>query len=1642
MSLFVEKPVKRNHACTLVLCVLILLKNISFKEKLKGMNRMNKRGKKWLSMMVASSLFATNISVQPVNAMASIKKEKEKEVEQVVEKNEKINSVSQYAADENTPFSWDNANVYFVITDRFNNGDKSNDHSYGRSGNSSTVPASYRSTFSEIAGAYAATGEVDANSYEDRTGTFHGGDLKGLTDYINNGYFDDLGTNAIWITAPYEQIHGGLCSNGFKHYAYHGYYALDYTQVDANMGTAEDLHTFIDTAHEHGIRVIFDVVMNHSGYPDAYTIAEYYGSNSSLLTSKWQESYFGKSETKYTWEWDYGAVNSEHGALNYTDEWNNSWFTTGWQRMVTGRYGSGYTAAESGDELTYCSTGLPDFKTEDNPGKSLPDILTKKWTKEGQLSEKKAETEAMLKACGYGGIGSASVKQYLVAWLANWVREYGVDGFRCDTAKHVDISCWNDLKTECKKALKEWRSNNSDKECSKWTDDFWMTGEIYDQGLSMNYGGTDYSSAFDSLINFSFKGKEGKSGSSLESIYSEYANYCNSGSKGNALSYISSHDKGIGTRGAGAGTALLLLPGGVQTYYGDETARTASDVGEHGWRSQMTWNNEECLANWQKVGRFRRNHIAVGAGQHKKLSDSPYTFSRTYTGKVLIGSEAKTDYEDKVVVCLPGVAGMYDVTVKGIFEDGAVLVDEYSEEEYTVSNGKVTATCDSNGVILLAATEKVKPLVTEPASTKQPTTPPSATPEAASTKTSVPVETSTIAPTAIVTVSPTPNVTKVPTTVPTSTPTIKPTPTATPPVAPTKTPVKTATETPAETAKPSTGKSYRVVFHAMGGTLRKDSIYVYQNEKYGPLPVPSKEGYAFKGWFTSVDDEGEQITEDTIVDLASDQSLYAKWEANTYTITYDADGGTVTTSSKTVTYGQLYGQLPEPEKENALFSGWYTLDGTYVNESMRCKITSDTTLRAEWQTNFRPATLEALSYSFCNSSGGFEYETNYRPGLSIYQYVYGDTMEARKKYKEKASWTGSCFGMAVTSLIFNVGTIANLQYKDFNENASALSQLNVKDENEELQLNLTQLIEVMHVIQHDSYITSKRNENFNNLEGLCKKVEASQNGKGNPVLIYIYGSDNNGNACGHAIIGYKIVGDLLYVYDPNFPNQVRSIKMSKDDNGQLNWSYTMNDCYEWGTGKEQSYISYSTYEDIKQGWEQCKMTKSVYNQGSSDYNILTLNTPNAKIYDSAGKCVATITNGELDTDYTDIYQLITEYGAKQSSEIHLPIGSYIIENTDENTTEFTAEMINVKQSATVKTQARQITLHVDDEEHINSVGCNANEQQTYYFLLESFVEGDKEEIQKSGNGNAEQIVEITQKNAKVTSVNCDLSDIIKSEEAGVEYQFQISCSEGGKITGSTYNGNAIVKNKVAEGESVTFVMTPDEGYILTDVKVDGKSIGAVSTYLFDYVTQNHTIEAEFTKFSIENIQVEKMAAQTYTGKAQKPKPVVKIGNRILKEKEDYKLTYSNNIKPGIGKVYITGIGMCSGYEKTVTFNISVKTGTKYTIGSSVYKVIDAKKKKVVVNSVKSKKITALTIPNKIKIGTSTYKVTGIAVNALKGCSKLKKISIKATGLTQVGKNALKGIYKKAIIKVPSTKYKVYKKLLSNKGQKKTVQIKK
>lgn len=590
---------------------------------------------------ICENLFSTNLMATPMSTVLNTT-------------TTSTTNVNLLSNTENDVFSWDNATVYFVITDRFVNGNTSNDNSYGR---------------------------VKTDSWGKNIGTFHGGDIAGLTQKLNDGYFENLGVNTIWLTAPYEQAHGfvgGGDSGDFAHYAYHGYYPLDYTMMDKNMGTIEEMRKFVDTAHEKGIRVVLDVVMNHVGYLTLQDMSDY-NINPTTLSASQLANWRPNQNNGETWH-------SYHNLIDYNghmSEWAK-WWSPGWIRAGV----SGYTAG-SGSDLTLNLSGLPDVKTEVTSNQGLAPILKTKWAKETSGYDAWILPSAKNLRQDLG----ISPSDYQVKWLAAWVKEFGIDGFRVDTAKHVDMFRWAQLKDACSDALKEWRQNNPDKPGADWDEDFWTTAEVFGHGANQSNYHTD--GKFDSVINFNFP-KDGNI-ASIDSTYQSYANSINSSDSWNVLSYISSHDTDLArTNMINLGSTLLLSPGAVQIFYGDETNRSRGESGsdkDQGTRSDMNWSNMDTasLAHWQKVGQFRNDHIAIGAGTHTKLNSSPYTFQRSYH---------KNGIDDDVIVVL-GASGTQTINVSSVFNDGSIVRDAYTGAEATVQNGTVTITPDSNGVILL-----------------------------------------------------------------------------------------------------------------------------------------------------------------------------------------------------------------------------------------------------------------------------------------------------------------------------------------------------------------------------------------------------------------------------------------------------------------------------------------------------------------------------------------------------------------------------------------------------------------------------------------------------------------------------------------------------------------------------------------------------------------------------------------------------------------------------------------------------------------------------------------------------------------------------------------------------------------------------
>lgn len=374
--------------------------------------------------------------------------------------------------------------------------------------------------------------------------------------------------------------------------------------------------------------------------------------------------------------------------------WGNWW--TGWVRAFGDRswgQSAGY-AVPGGDNYTMSLAGLPDVVTEKTSSVNIPPFLKQKWANENS-GDYLLYRLPNLDSWRVDGKGAPA--DYIIAWLAGWVEEFGIDGFRCDTAKHVTLDRWNQLKNACKTALNNWRaSSRADQYAQSWTDDFWMTGEAF----GWDHGDTGYftSGGFDSMINFAFNSSEGSSGRTpTVNDWTYYANYCNGSSNRQVLNYVSSHDTGLHRPGdqKNVATMLLLCPGGAQIFYGDETSRpymSGCNDASMSTRSDFNWDAVDNADNkhWQKIGQFRRRNPAVGAGTQTALGSD--TYGRTF---------ADGDYTNAVVIRLNTSAGQtYNVSVSGIFADGTKVMDGYNTDNTaTVSGG--TVSMQASGPVLL-----------------------------------------------------------------------------------------------------------------------------------------------------------------------------------------------------------------------------------------------------------------------------------------------------------------------------------------------------------------------------------------------------------------------------------------------------------------------------------------------------------------------------------------------------------------------------------------------------------------------------------------------------------------------------------------------------------------------------------------------------------------------------------------------------------------------------------------------------------------------------------------------------------------------------------------------------------------------------
>ncbi|WBQ08669.1 pullulanase-type alpha-1,6-glucosidase [Kribbella sp. CA-293567] len=405
---------------------------------------------------------------------------------------------------------------YFLMADRFANGNRANDAG-------------------GLTGDRLATGLDPADK-----GFYHGGDLAGVMQKLD--YIKSLGTTSIWLTPSFKnrpvQGEGVNASSG-----YHGYWITDFTQIDPHLGTNAEMKQLITLAHRKGMKVFFDIITNHTADVIAYQSGQY--------------GYVPKSTSPY-----------KDAQGNVFDD---------------KQYAAGTTFPPLDPRTSF--PNVPVFK---NPADA--EVKVPAWLNDPTLYHNRGDSTFAGESSEYGDfIGlddlfteQPKVRDGLTDIYRTWA-EFGIDGFRIDTVKHVNLEFWQKFSPAVLAAAK-----------AKGTKDFFMFGEVADADPKFMSTYTT-SGALQATLDFGFQQSavsfaKGDATTKLRDLYAGDDYYTDADSNAYQLpTFLGNHDMGrVGTflkqdgangsellaRDKLAHSLMFLTRGQPVVYYGDEQGFT------------------------------------------------------------------------------------------------------------------------------------------------------------------------------------------------------------------------------------------------------------------------------------------------------------------------------------------------------------------------------------------------------------------------------------------------------------------------------------------------------------------------------------------------------------------------------------------------------------------------------------------------------------------------------------------------------------------------------------------------------------------------------------------------------------------------------------------------------------------------------------------------------------------------------------------------------------------------------------------------------------------------------------------------------------------------------------------------------------
>ncbi|ROS31404.1 pullulanase-type alpha-1,6-glucosidase [Cellulomonas sp. PhB150] len=426
---------------------------------------------------------------------------------------------------------------YFVMTDRFANGETSNDDG-------------------GVTGDRLTTGFDPTDK-----GFYQGGDLAGLRGKLD--YIKGLGTSAIWLTPSFTNKYVQGAGTDDVSAGYHGYWVTDFTTIDPHYGTMSELDGLIDDAHAKGMKVYFDIIANHTADVIQYT-------------QTGDHPYVSEASSPYK--------DADGTAFSLADKVGTTFPTM------------------NAESFPYTPV-VPDAEK---------DVKVPAWLNDPTLYHNRGESTYAGESSTLGDFGALddlmtenkTVVDGMADIFSDWV-DVGIDGFRIDTVKHVNMEFWQ-----------SWSKQVMDHAHDVGKDDFFMFGEVYDADATKTspyVRRTDMSSVLDFSFQSAASGYAGGgSAKSLAGLYASDDYYTMPDSSASALpTFLGNHDMGrigyfldgksdVEQRDVLAHQLMFLTRGQPVVYYGDEQGFVGTG-GDKDARQSMFGTQVDAYANQQLV---------------------------------------------------------------------------------------------------------------------------------------------------------------------------------------------------------------------------------------------------------------------------------------------------------------------------------------------------------------------------------------------------------------------------------------------------------------------------------------------------------------------------------------------------------------------------------------------------------------------------------------------------------------------------------------------------------------------------------------------------------------------------------------------------------------------------------------------------------------------------------------------------------------------------------------------------------------------------------------------------------------------------------------------------------------------------------